>query len=476
MASASPARTAALSLLGKRRRRNARVRDIARSDRAFGTLQPADRALAFRLALGATAAQGFLDQVIDERLRRASSLEPRVRDALRLSAFELLYLDTPCAVCASQGVELVRSVAPRAAGLANAVLRRLARELRPQVREARQRLLVPLADDAPLALDDLVLVSALPAWLVSRFMDERGPAFARTLCLSQLEPAPTFVAANGLRHTPDSLAGLLVDVGLAPVPLEGLPGSFALGQANQAALSDLLDRADLMVADLSAQMVCRLSAPPAPCELLEVGQGRGTKSLLVATGTGVCHPSALVGLDSVKYKVELAQRRMRAAGVGQTVSCLHLDALRLGDDSGLPTEVERHFGVVLVDAPCSGTGTMRRHPEIASALTASDVSSLATLQLGILKAAAARVAAGGALVYSTCSVLREEDEQVVQAFLDSEEGRAFRVDPVTQAPACQSDPNLGRLVREHQTADGCFLATPGMQGADGHFCARLVRL
>ena len=469
MAALSQARKVALALLGRRRRNDARVRDLARGDEELKGLQPLDRALAYRLVVGATAARQVLDAFVDERIKRPSSLEPRVRDALTLSAFEVCYLDTPSAVAVSQGVELVRSVAPRAAGLANAVLRRLVREIRPDVDAARERLAADGADAR-----DLSLVSGLPRWLVDRMLEARGAEFARSCCLAQLEPAPVSVAANGLHLSAEELEQTLGEGGMGPRSLEGLPGAFALADPAPLAASGLIDRVDAVACDASAQLVCRIAAPAIPCGLLEVGQGRGTKSVLLATAVGAVHPTRIAGVDSVAYKVRLSRRRMDAAGLCERVSCTELDATTLADD-GLPRELDQNFGVVLVDAPCSGTGTMRRHPEIASSLTSHDVSELADLQLRLLTAASARVAAGGTLIYSTCSVLPQEDEAVIDAFLESDEGCAFHVEPVSQAPACTADPALANLALSSQTHDGHLLTCPTIGGGDGHFCARLVR-
>lgn len=220
--------------------------------------------------------------------------------------------------------------------------------------------------------------------------------------------------------------------------------------------------------------MCRIAAPASPCELLEVGQGRGSKSLLLAAGAQLVHPSALVGIDSVGYKVAVSRERVRAAGLGDVVSCLEFDACGLAGP-GLPAGLDRSFGVVLVDAPCSGTGTMRRHPEIAATLDAVDVRSLAELQLRMLTAASARVGEGGALVYATCSLLAEENEGVVAAFLAREEGRPFRAAPVSEAPACAGCAATRRLVSRQETPEGYFCSIPQPGGADGHFCARLVR-
>lgn len=126
----------------------------------MGALDERDRALASRLVLGSVAAEGELDRVIDSHLRRGAKLEPRVRDALRLAVFEVLYLDTPDFVAASQGVELVRTVAPRAAGLANAVLRRVADEDVARLAASREALA-----RGRFSVYDMAHVGGLPIWL-----------------------------------------------------------------------------------------------------------------------------------------------------------------------------------------------------------------------------------------------------------------------------------------------------------------------
>lgn len=469
MTALSPARKAAASLLGECRRRKGRIRDIARDSSVTAALSPQDRALAYRIALGVTSSCALLDELVDAHVRRPSSLEPRVRDALRMAAFELCYLETPSAVAVSQGVELVRSITPRAAGLANAVLRRVADQDAPRIAKARMRVFEGASE-----VDDLVLCSGLARWFVERVHRERGAAFARSLCQAQLEPAPVFVAANSRANDAETLERLLLEQGMEPVALAGLPGAFVLGDPSPLATSGLMDRVALVAADVSAQLVCRIAAPEASHELLEIGQGRGTKSILLAAAPGSVHPSRIAGVDSVPYKVRLSRRRMRKAGLADAVSCHELDARQL-DREDLPSDLRKRFATVLVDAPCSGSGTMRRHPEIASDLTEADVKELAQLQLQILTAASARVDAGGTLIYATCSVLRAEDEDVVEAFLASDVGHGFELSPVADAPACVADEQLRGLVLSHQTAGGHLLTTPVVGGGDGHFCARFVR-
>ena len=139
------------------------------------------------------------------------------------------------------------------------------------------------------------------------------------------------------------------------------------------------------------------------------------------------------------------------------------DATRLDEVDGLPSA----FDAVFIDAPCSGTGTLRRHPEIRWRLKKKDVSALAKLQLQLLKSAAPRVRPGCVMVYATCSILRRENQEVVASFLKSPEGRDFEI--VEAAPAFEE---LERFITE----EGFFASLPAEGGCDGHFAAILKRV
>ena len=167
MAVASPARTTALRILGAQRRRNARARDLMRGAREMDLLGHKARSLATRLVLGVNVASGELDRRIDSFVTHASALQPRVRDALRLAAFEVLYLETPRQVAVSQGVELVRGVQPRAARMANAVLRRIA-DCRGEVDDAGEAVRIAASGEVRgITSAQLSMTSGYPEWLLS---------------------------------------------------------------------------------------------------------------------------------------------------------------------------------------------------------------------------------------------------------------------------------------------------------------------
>ncbi len=405
----APARRAALRLFSECRRREARARELLRGSPAMEALDPRDRALATRLVLGAVAATGELDRVVNSHLRARSALEPRVRDALRIAAFEILYLDTPAQVAVSQGVELVRSASKRAAGLGNAVLRRVADEDAQALAAASRR----LASGA-VTVDDLCRAGALPEWLAARVLGDLGADGAAPYAASALEPLCASVATNLAKHSVDETRGLLADAGCEPS--DGpVPGSFVLGRPAALNATGLVAACDVLPCDLAAQeVVASIGVTPFD-QVLEVGQGRGTKSILLAAAG-----ARLVSVEVDAKKSALASRRMETAGVAGRVACVCDDGREL-------SLVEGAYDVVFVDAPCSGTGTLSRHPEIAWSLREDAVHDLAALQLRILRAAASRVRPGGRLAYSTCSVLREEDEAVVEELLASPEGAGFKL-------------------------------------------------
>ncbi len=476
MATLSPARIAAADVLSNVRRRNARARDLLRTSAPVARLTPADRALATRLALGGVRTSGTVDALLDAHLRRGH-LEPRVRDALRISAFELLWLATPAHVAISQGVELVRRVSPHGTGLANAVLHRVAEEDLPALARARERV-----ERRNCTASDIALVAALPQWLADELMVSLGTDGVCRMALSALDAPGVYVAGNACLHNDVEVEHLLSAAGLMPCSTS-LPGCLSLSSAAGLAASGLVDVVDVVPADMAAQVVAWLASPAPGTRMLEVGQGRGTKSLLLESCAlrrgGLAH---LAAVESEAFKVAVSRTRMERARLGKAVTCTALDGRRLGE-KGLPPELSGSFDSAFVDAPCSGTGTLRRHPEIAWALQEPAIrtagQSLPALQLELLRAASTRVGAGGTLAYATCSELRQENEGVVSAFLAGQEGAAFSlVSPRSTAAFAALPPQAQRLVTAMIGPDGMVrtsrVDTPELP-LDGHFLALLVR-
>lgn len=422
MSGATPARRCALSVLCESGRRGAYVRDlldaVQRGEGACPKLEPREAAFARRLALGVTAASGCLDEALNAHLRTPGAVSTRVRQALRIAAFELIYLGTPPEVAVSQGVELVRRQARAAAGLANAVLHRVA--------EGREAYLA--AADVPAGSRQHAAEArraGLPLWLADTCRASLGNA-AASLFACQLEPAPVALCLNPHR---EPFRAATVGENDSPAP-EDLPeGCAIVDDAASLIRSGALSRGDAAVSDVNAQRVALDAVRPG--SLLEVGAGRGTKTFVMAAAAARRELSRdHVALDLSEEKCQLNRSRLERAGLDAGIRVIAGDATDL-DRALAPLDGEagekRQFDTVLLDAPCSGTGTMRRHPEIPWRLTENTVlHDLPRLQRRLLAEAASRVASGGRLVYATCSVLAPENDGVVDAFLASAEGSPFK--------------------------------------------------
>jgi 16S rRNA (cytosine967-C5)-methyltransferase len=220
-----------------------------------------------------------------------------------------------------------------------------------------------------------------------------------------------------------------------------------------------------VVSDAAAQLPALVTAPTEAGLVLDVAAGRGTKTLgLQAASLRTGGPARVVATDVHEFKLEELTRRMcvlRVPGVETIVA----DAT---DSEALQTALAgRTPSAVLVDAPCSGLGTLRRHPDAVWRMDPGRIPELAELQLRMLVSAAEAVAGADAIIYSTCTVSRAENRDVVEAFLSEGPGLGYRTDP------------LGDVVpgswRESMTPEGWFQSLPLKGGPDGHFVARLVR-
>ncbi|MDR2587706.1 MAG: hypothetical protein LBC23_05555, partial [Coriobacteriales bacterium] len=224
-----------------------------------------------------------------------------------------------------------------------------------------------------------------------------------------------------------------------------------------------IEAGEYLIADATAQAVAALAAPPEPLvggSFLEVGSGRGTKTVLLQHNAlrafGAQLP--LFALDLHAFKQGVLEERAERYGL-QGVTPVVGDATRLGELVAAGT-LPASFGGALIDAPCSGTGTLRRHPEIRWRLAPEEATAMAAQGLAMLRAVAPHIAPGGSLTYSTCSVLAEENERVVEAFLASPEGASFEVQPLNTSPT-GSAPYLRTTL------------TPN--SPDAHFAARLLK-
>ena len=464
----SPARKVTLSVLDEARRRDAYVRDLLDTSAGVSALDVRDAGLARRLALGVTASQGCLDELLDCFLAKPKKVAPRVRISLRIAAFELLYLGTAAEVAVSQGVELARVAMPSAAGLANAVLRKVA--------AGRAGYLA--AEDMPESkrrLTSAARCAGLPLWLAREIEVSRGAEAAASLFAAELDPAPVAAFAGTSSEAIASFASFRDGLD-AQVPLLGFVFPVDVREEQ---IRRLLASGAAVIADEHAQLIASAATRPGSC--LEIGAGRGTKTyIMTSQAVRAAYGHSHIALDLYEGKCRQNLERLRKAGISD-VRAIAGDACDL--DTALATlDAEagerRLFDTVFVDVPCSGTGTMRRHPEIPWRLTLQDVNlNLPQLQLAMLQQAAMRVASSGELLYATCSVLKQENEAVINAFLASQQGMHFTLAPVSEAEIFShpSFASAAKAIKAHESDRGLFQTIPAPASFDGHFCARLIK-
>ena len=359
-------------------------------------LQPADRALCHELVLGVLRWQLWLDKLAEQYSKRAvDSLDLPVRLALRLGLYQLRFLTRiPASAAVNEAVNLVRSAGvSSAAGLVNAVLRRAVRE--------------PGVDPSFISdpLEKLAIETSHPIWLVQRWIESFGKgeaeAFARA---NNTRPPTAFRIVKGdLAETLDRLreAGGIVEPSAIAEDAWRVSGASPV-------VRKLAVEGRIYLQDEASQLVAQtVDAHPGE-RILDLCAAPGGKTTLMALRS---EDSALIVAS------DFSERRLETV---VKITALHnLSSIRsvaLDATQHLPFE-NSVFDRILIDAPCSGTGTLRRNPEIRWRVSEDDIQTLAAQQKLFLKNAVPALKPGGQLLYSTCSVERDENENVIDAFL-----------------------------------------------------------
>ncbi len=478
MAELTPSRVIAFDTYKECRQREAYAKNLLHEKFKTCSLDQRDRAFCSRLVLGTIASHGYLSTLVEEYKKPGIRIKPDVKYALELVVFEMLYMGTPCEVAISQGVELVGSVDEYAKGFANALLRSIADGYMQTHINLREQ--CESEDNISFSFKDLQHMSALPEWLLKKIKKSRPDAY-RSIAMANLTYPPVYLYVDETKYNIDDLFNELVLSKQEPMRTD-LPATLKLDSPSGVHNLECLNgNSSCVISDLAAQAVCLLSYPDPDSLMLEIGQGRATKTLQFESLSCLQgKPAVVIGVDLFDYKTELAQDRLAKQWHDTTFS-LALDATKLNTPF-IPMALDNEFDQVFVDVPCSGTGTMRRHPEICwsispDAFNRKDPNSLVVLQQNILQAAASKVIEGGQLMYSTCSVLKEENEDQIERFLNSDIGREFRVISVTDIAFAKDLPDSAyEFIQSYETKEGYLQTTPKEGGCDGHFLCVLERL
>ena len=406
-------------------------------------LSPRDAALAMELVYGTLRWQRYLDWILaPHSRRRLETLDARVRVILRMTAYQIALLDrVPTFAAVNDAVTL----APRTPGVkpfVNAVLRSFARRA-PHERE-------PAAPRDP--LEALATRCSFPTWLAARWVARFGREEAEALMRASNERPPLTLRANALRTTRDALAERLeAEEGLAVRPTRHAPEGLVVGPGGAPASWRAFGDGSFAVQDEASMLVGRLLAPEPGATVADVCAAPGTKTTHIAEL--MADRGRVLAFD--REPERLARVREAAARLGITV----VDA-RDGAVDVLAPGFRDACDAVLVDAPCSNLGVLRRNPEVKWRRQPSDLGPASRQQSEILATAATMVKPGGRLVYATCSLEPEENEAVVSAFLRARPEFAIDAPDKFVLPL---DP------------DGWLRCRPDRHGTDGFAAVRFHR-
>ena len=417
-AAPAPARTAAWRALRAVETRRADL-GTALADSRRQLADERDVALAATIVTGTLRWQAALDALIDRRSRLPpESIATDVRLVLRLSAFQLTRLSrVPASAIVNDAVMLVRQAGhPRAAGFVNAILRRF------RGRETLDELPHPPAKgqdgsvDREAALDYLSITLSHPRWLAARWLDRVGFDAAARWTAFNNQDAPITLRANIARNSRAQLADRLADEAVETTPTAYSPDGLVVLTGRPLATS-AWEEGLFVVQDEASQLVACAAAVQPTERVLDACAAPGGKA--TAMSAAASH-GRVVALDLRPRRVTLLKEVVARLGAGNV-------AIVRADAEHLP--VQAAFDCAVIDAPCSGLGTIRRDPDIRWRRGAEDLATFAGHQRRMLREAASAVVPGGRLVYATCSSEPEENEDVVADFLAaSREFEQLRVD------------------------------------------------
>ena len=406
-------------------------------ERRIAGLDARDRRWIQELVWGMLRVRGWLDAVLALRIRGGlARLDADVTDLLRLGAYQLLYMGSvPPYAAIGQTVELTkRRHGIGASKLANAVLRRVDRE--------RDALEPPTPSDP---IEALAQHFSHPRWLVARWLERWSEADVVKLMIANNAEAPIIVRPYGVVR--EQLEAMLEGAGVAVHEIPLVPDSLQLGSG--VALTELgaFKQGLFFVQDPGATLVARYAAVPTGAIVADLCAAPGGKSLEMSRTA-----KFVIAGDRQPVRVDrmlVGIGRVDANNVYAVVADATAPAIQPVD-------------VVLVDVPCTGTGTFRRHPDARWRIKVSDLAVMAATQRSILRAAAKVVKPGGLLVYSTCSLEPEENDEQIESFLATHTD--FALEP----------PPAGAVANEVLSA-GRLRVLPQQHGVDGAFAARMRR-
>lgn len=408
------------------------------------TLSDQDRGLLTELVYGTLQNKIALDYILKPFIRKPNKVKPWVIQLLRLSAYQMEYLEKiPDRAAIHEAVEIAKKRGHKGiASFVNGILRSLQREGAPSFAEIEDPIL------------RLSTETSHPEWLVKEWVEAYGFEAAEKICRIHLVPPKQTLRVNHIKADREKLldkmenAGLEAEAGdLSPDAIKLLKGSIAN--------TEFFQNGQVSIQDESSMLVARALNPKPGETVLDACAAPGGKSAHIAELME--NEGSLTSLDLHRHKVKLIKEGAERLGL-TIIDAQTMDARKAGDAFGA-----EQFDRVLVDAPCSGFGVIRRKPDMKYTKTPDDSRRLSEIQLGILREIAPLVKKGGTLVYSTCTMDRTENDEVMHAFIQ-------------EHPEFEPDLSLEKRLPEKArpfVQDGSLQILPHYFGTDGFFISSM---
>ena len=398
-------------------------------------LSVADKGLVTEIVYGTVARKLTLEWYLSHFIEDRDKLDNWLYILLLLSAYQLRYLDKiPNHAVVNEAVELAKARKKGSEKLVNAVLRRILREGWPDIDSIKRK-----------NKRDSIAYS-LPVWIVSKLKEEYGEERAQAIFKSLLVRNKASIRVTDLSRKEEIKAVLEAnDSPLSPSSLVKEQGHFA-GH-------DLFSEGAITIQDESSQLVAPTLDLQGHEQVLDACAAPGGKTAHMAS---YLTSGKVTALDLYDHKLDLIQENAERLGVADRLQTQKLDARKVHEFFEKDS-----FDKILVDAPCSGIGLLRRKPDIKYNKETADFTSLQEIQLEILGSVCQTLRKGGIITYSTCTIVSEENFQVVEAFLESH-------------------PEFEQVKLEHECKDilkdGCILITPELYGSDGFFISQFRKI
>lgn len=444
------AREAALRALIEIETKQAYSNLVLKKSLREGSLDARDRAFVTELVYGTVSRKLTLDWVIARFSKtKLSRLSLSVLQILRMGAYQLLFLDRvpPSAAC-NTAVDLAKRYAKASQGFINAILRNI----------SRQKDGIDIRNPHTGSLSgDLSVQLSFPEYLVKDWLLEFGDDFTRQLLEALLQRPDFSVRVNTLKANAAQVVQEFSESGIEALPGRFLPEALVLQGVSDISQTSAFLEGRITVQDESSMLAARLLDPQPGERILDVCAAPGGKTTHIAQL--MQDRGHILAWDIHEHKTGLIRENAQRLGI-HIIDVQRRDALESVDDQ------RESYHRVLVDAPCSGTGIIRRKPDIKWQRKQEDFSGLVEVQKKILYNAGRAVTPGGVLVYSTCSLDPRENEEIIRSFLN--EDMSFE-------PADLSGRLPANLAEKQEIRDGMLKLYPHTDGTDGFFIARLTK-